>query len=107
MPIWKQLLAREIDVTQFQKLCRDIDLYFDQVQTGTVRITAIINDIVLAQGYQDLSGQVLRRTIDMVQEVQQNLIGILKLFGDVPQGSDEPKATKQEKSGINSRRTYC
>tara|TARA_B100001094_G_C18195884_1_gene810887 strand:- start:6319 stop:7047 length:729 start_codon:yes stop_codon:yes gene_type:complete len=83
VPIWKKLLAREIDVSQFQKLCREINLYFDQVQKTAVEITSLTNDIVLAQGFQDLSGQVIKRTIDMIEEVQNNLIDILKIFGDV------------------------
>ena len=38
-----------------------------------------MNTIVVAQGYQDLSGQIIQRVSKMVQDVEGSLVGILKI----------------------------
>ena len=35
----------------------------------------------MAQGYQDLTGQVIRRVIELVHEVEDSLINVLTVFG--------------------------
>jgi len=92
IPIWRKLLSKEIDVNQFQTLCHNIDIYFDQVFDTVNQVNQLTNDIVVAQGFQDLSGQVLRRTIDVIQDWQSNLVDILKLFSD--SSPESPKVTK-------------
>lgn len=99
IPIWRKLLSKEIDVNQFQKLCHDIDIYFDQVFDTVTKVTQLTNDIVVAQGFQDLSGQVLRRTIDVIQDVQSNLIDILKLFSDSSLESQKTNKSGTEAEG--------
>jgi chemotaxis protein CheZ len=82
-PLWRKLMSREIDIEQFKHLCKELDLHISQVQKNVGRSCDLLSEIVLAQGFQDLSGQVLRRTIDLVHEVQDNLVGMLKIFGQI------------------------
>jgi chemotaxis protein CheZ len=45
-----------------------------------------LSEVLLAQGYQDLTGQIIRRVIELVKEVEDNLVYMLTMFGGV-----EPK----------------
>ena len=47
----------------------------------------------MAQGYQDLTGQVIRRVIELVKEVEDSLVNVLKVFGEPEVG----EATKKQK----------
>jgi chemotaxis protein CheZ len=55
---------------------------------------------LMAQDYQDLTGQILRRVIELVREVEDSLIGLLTAFGhtNLPQ-LDRPVAVKKPKAG--------
>ncbi len=35
----------------------------------------------MAQGFQDLTGQLIRRVINLVHEVEQNMVGIIRISG--------------------------
>jgi chemotaxis protein CheZ len=54
----------------------------------------------MAQDYQDLTGQILRRVIELVREVEDSLIGLLTAFGhtNLPQ-HDRPVIAKKPKAG--------
>ncbi len=67
-------------------------------KAGTVREDASLlydnlNEIVLAQSYQDLSGQIIRRVINLVQEVEGSLVELVRLTG--AQGAPANTAEKE------------
>lgn len=42
-----------------------------------------LTEIMLAQEYQDISGQIIKKVIDLVQEVENNLVRLIKLTGQL------------------------
>lgn len=42
-----------------------------------------LNEIMMAQGYQDLSGQIIKRVIGLVSDVEQSLVRLVKLASSV------------------------
>jgi chemotaxis protein CheZ len=40
-----------------------------------------MTDVLMAQDFQDLTGQVIRKVIDLVREVEESLINMLTAFG--------------------------
>ena len=48
---------------------------------------------MVAQDYQDLTGQVIRRVITLVQDVEENLVHLIKMFGST---EEYQKAQKQD-----------
>ena len=53
----------------------------------------------MAQGFQDLTGQSLRRVIELVREVEDSLIGLLTAFGQTNlQQEERPAAAKKAKA---------
>ena len=51
----------------------------------------------MAQGYQDITGQVLQRVIKLVQEVEQNLVDMLCLTGQSTTDEVQLKVVKDNK----------
>ena len=52
----------------------------------------------MAQGYQDLTGQVIRRVIQLVKEVETSLVNMLTVFGEpVPSEGQEQETEVKEK----------
>jgi chemotaxis protein CheZ len=44
-------------------------------------INGKLNAVMLAQDYQDLTGQIIRRVITLVQEVEDKLVGLIRISG--------------------------
>ena len=57
-----------------------------------------MTDVLMAQDFQDLTGQVIRKVIDLVREVEDSLINMLTAFG---MNSEPEKADYLPKVGKN------
>lgn len=85
LPSWERLKDCKIKVGEFKQLRNKLDQYFDESVKDADALNIKLNDIVLAQGYQDLTGQVLQKISEMVRGVEEDLINLLKLFGQYEQ----------------------
>ncbi len=52
-----------------------------------------MTNVLMAQDYQDLTGQVIRRVIELVREVEDSLIHLLTVFGT----TEDPNSKQKEK----------
>ncbi len=84
-PGWQRLMRREIKPEEFRQLSREVDQFLDQASAETTRIGSNLSDILLAQDFQDLTGQVIRRVIQLVQEVEDNLVSLVKMASTIDQ----------------------
>ncbi|ALO34298.1 protein phosphatase [Colwellia sp. MT41] len=80
-PSWTKLMNNELDLTEFKSLCLDIDTLLKNTGKETQHIHSLMTDVLMAQDFQDLTGQVIRKVIDLVIEVEESLITMLTAFG--------------------------
>jgi len=80
-PSWTKLMNNEIELKEFKSLCVDIDSLLVTTGTETSHIHSLMTDVLMAQDFQDLTGQVIRKVIDLVREVEESLINMLTVFG--------------------------
>ncbi|MDX2371047.1 MAG: protein phosphatase CheZ, partial [Colwellia sp.] len=80
-PSWTKLMNNEIDLHEFKGLCVDIDTLLTTTGKETQHIHSLMTDVLMAQDFQDLTGQVIRKVIDLVHEVEESLIFMLTAFG--------------------------
>ena len=57
----------------------ELEGFLGKVRTDIKHVNKNMNDILMAQGYQDISGQIIQRVGKMVQDVEHSLIDILKI----------------------------
>lgn len=102
MPEWNKLMTRQIDVAEFKVLCTDLDGLLNNAAAESEKLTGLLTEVLMAQGYQDLTGQVIRRVIELVKEVEDSLVNMLTVFGE-PE-TDQPAAEnkKQEISSVEA-----
>ncbi|GGI71555.1 protein phosphatase CheZ [Shewanella hanedai] len=81
-PKWAKLMKRDIELTEFKALCHDVEQFVEQSELDSIRLKDLLNQILLAQDFQDLTGQIIRRVIDLVREVENNLVSMLTVFGE-------------------------
>ena len=97
-PLWTKLTHNELSVDEFKSLCQDIDKLLKTTDQETTRMHALMTDVLMAQDFQDLTGQVIRKVIDLVREVEDSLINMLTAFGI---SSEEAKEKAKPKVGDN------
>lgn len=96
MPQWQKLMHRDLKLGEFKSLCHGIDHFLQQTVTESTRLNNLLTDVLMAQDFQDLTGQILRRVIELVREVEESLIGLLTAFGNANPKILEQKSTKSK-----------
>ncbi len=78
---WDRFRSRDMNVDEFRGLTQEIDDFLCWATDNAVHINSGLSDIMMTQSFQDLTGQIIRRVITMVQEVEDNLVGLIRLTG--------------------------
>ena len=79
--LWKQVLdtqgSRQLDAEALKNLATQTRNYLDDVPNQTNATNAQLLDIMMAQDFQDLTGQVIKKITEMVQNLEQELVRLL------------------------------
>lgn len=74
---WEKMFASQLSVEEFKALAADTRAFFQQAP-GQIKITSDqLMEIMMAQDFQDLTGQVIKKVVEMVQELEGQLLRIL------------------------------
>ncbi|WP_371877081.1 protein phosphatase CheZ [Ferrimonas balearica] len=101
-PRWEQLMRRELALDEFKVLCHDVEGLLHHTGNDVERLRDLLNQILMAQDYQDLTGQVIRKVIELVQEVELSLVEMLTVFGERPYESKERDLLEAEGPAMNA-----
>lgn len=80
---WGRFKRREMTLEEFKDLYGDMMEFLNTTETKASTIHSNLNDVLLAQDFQDLTGQIIRRVINLVTEVEDNLVHLVKLASEV------------------------
>lgn len=80
-PQWNELMHGRIELTEFKALCHRIDALLGEVEGDSSELRGQLTEILMAQDFQDLTGQIISRVITLVNEVEGRLVEILTAFG--------------------------
>ncbi|QMV15050.1 protein phosphatase CheZ [Vibrio spartinae] len=94
-PQWNELMKGRIALDEFKALCHRIDDLLSQIEGDSSELRGELMDILMAQDFQDLTGQIIRRVITLVNEVEQRLVDILTVFG-TEQSEQQEDNTKHQ-----------
>ena len=82
---WVKLKRREINKEEFKILYARVGDFLQQMGEGTDQLNQSLQDIILEQGYQDLTGQVLTKVITLITDVENELVNLMRIAGQVEQ----------------------
>ncbi len=95
LPEWKKLMTRQLQLGEFKTLCYELDTLLEESSVETEQLNKLLTEVLMAQGYQDLTGQVIRRVIELVKEVEDNLVSMLTMFGTTEVNENSNKSENQ------------
>ena len=100
---WRKLASREMNAAEFRELYKRIDEFLAYAEDKSNKLHGNLTDIVVTQGYQDLSGQVLQKIVNMLDVTETNLVNLLAMAAKMQDVSGSPNThqdTREEKKDI-------
>ncbi|KAA8996700.1 protein phosphatase CheZ [Affinibrenneria salicis] len=92
---WDQWFENPIELADARELVSDTRSYLGGVPEHTAFTNAQLLEIMMAQDFQDLTGQVIKRMMDVVQEIEKQLLMVL--LDNMP---EQPVAAKRANEGL-------
>ncbi|RBO83242.1 protein phosphatase CheZ [Marinomonas aquiplantarum] len=80
---WGRLIQRDLTPQEFRDLYKRIDVFLTYADESATTLHSNLNTILLEQGYQDLTGQVISRVNELIRDVEEKLVHLVAVAGRV------------------------
>jgi chemotaxis protein CheZ len=74
---WQMLFDKKLNVEQFKTLVTQNIAFLDIVPKQTKMTNSYLMEIMMAQDFQDLTGQVIKKIIELTQQMEKQLLALL------------------------------
>ena len=74
---WQKLFDKQLDVEQFKSLSMQTHAFLVDVPKQTKATNAYLMEIMMAQDFQDLTGQVIKKIVSVTQQMEKQLVELL------------------------------
>jgi len=74
---WEKLFNKQLGVAEFKSLVEDTQRYLANVPQHTAATNAQLMEIIMAQDFQDLTGQVIKKILSAAQQLENQLLTLL------------------------------
>jgi len=78
---WTRFLQREMPFDEFKSMSQHLGDHFVTTRDGLGLIQGKLNEVLMAQGFQDITGQIIKRVILLVQDVELNMVELIRIAG--------------------------
>ena len=80
---WQRFLKKELKPDEFRDLTKRINTYLTESNENSRKIHSHFSEILMAQDFQDLTGQVINKVTKLVSEVETRLVDLVAMAGEV------------------------
>lgn len=80
---WARLRRREMKPAEFRELYCRIDRFLDRLSGDSDKVYGSLSEILMAQDFQDLTGQVIQKVTNLVKEVEDSLVRLMVMASSV------------------------
>jgi chemotaxis protein CheZ len=101
---WAKFTRREMDADEFRQMSKRIESFLESVEEDAKSLNKGLSEVMMAQDFQDLTGQIIRQVLDLVQDLEENLVSVIKKSGrmtNAVESNIEEKNTVAEGPQIN------
>jgi len=100
---WRRFTHREMDANDFRTLSGRLQTFFEQLEDDAGKLKNNLFEVTMAQDFQDLTGQVIKRVIALVDEMEANLVELIRISGQNLMPKTLEKKTETEKEDEHDR----
>jgi chemotaxis protein CheZ len=91
---WQRFNSRQLSVDDFRDLSAELTRFLTVTQANSEALHNKLSDVLMAQGYQDITGQVIGKVIDLVKDVEFKLVELVRLSGSHALGTKDADMRK-------------
>lgn len=75
---WDKVFANQMSTAEFRQLAEETRQFLKQdLPAGTAQVNGQLMEIMMAQDFQDLTGQVIKKVVSLAQELENGLMAVL------------------------------
>lgn len=78
---WQRFTKREMSVGEFREVNKTLLKHLHDSEAQLGQLKSHMNDILMAQEFQDLTGQIINKVIKMVEDVENHLVNLIRVAG--------------------------
>ena len=102
---WERFTKRQMEVDEFRQLSKTLKGFLLTANNDSKALMSNLNEVLMAQSYQDITGQIIYKVIQLVEDVERNLVNLVKLSSE-HMGLDlisepETEQKKKDKSSLD------
>jgi chemotaxis protein CheZ len=94
---WNRFKQRDMKLDEFVALTKRLDQFFAANTNDADKLRESLNNVLMAQDFQDLTSQIIKKVITLVEEVESNLVSLIKLTGCKVDQQEHPDPHVDEK----------
>jgi chemotaxis protein CheZ len=96
---WQRFVNKEMSADEFRALAKQLGDFLTDIPVASVKVREQFNEVLMAQDFQDLTGQIIKKVITLVGEVENNLVNLIKVAGLPEQQQQADEHEKEKLSG--------
>jgi len=89
---WQRFLVRKMPFEEFRSMSQELTDYFEYSVGSLETMQSGLNEVLMAQGFQDITGQIIRRVIDLVHNLENSMVELIRISGGIA-AREEPEQT--------------
>ncbi|MCW8930668.1 MAG: protein phosphatase CheZ [Gammaproteobacteria bacterium] len=93
---WERFTQRQMEADEFRQLSKTLKVFLENANNDSKTLMTHLNEVMMAQSYQDLTGQIIYKVIKLVEDVEDDLINLIKLSSKHIDQSDVQSAELSE-----------
>ncbi|MCW8882527.1 MAG: protein phosphatase CheZ [Sedimenticola sp.] len=78
---WTLFCNRELSVDDFRALSKELSSFLVLTTERSKQLHGYMTDVLMAQDFQDLTGQIIRQVITLVHDVEDKLVQLVRISG--------------------------
>lgn len=99
---WDRFTQRKMAAEEFRQLSKTLKVFLQAANKDSMSLMTNLNEVLMAQSYQDITGQIIYKVINLVEDVEVSLVNLIKLssehMGIEIMESDQEKKEKDKSS---------
>lgn len=96
---WGRFTKRKMNADEFRDLSKRLAEFLDSVGKDSSILRNNLQEVLMAQDFQDLTGQIIQRVVKLVDEVESNLVELVRISGQSLRPAEEKKEDRIAASG--------
>ena len=92
---WERLRSRMMNKDDFNDLSTSLSVYLARSMEDSATLHKNLSEVLMAQDFQDLTGQIIRKVITLVHDVEEKLVMLVRITGEKLEDGGEKKNSKE------------